>query len=175
MEDVVLSNLRASGAPTMYGECGGTSLTTYVDGLTPNPKTNTPYLIQQGFTDSPPTTGYACHNYDPKPGPPYTGHCFYLQPNTWYTFYWRIHVGSWGQPNSSVEAYIGPTGGQPKKFINAINWTFNPNNPPDSGFDTITLTQFMTNAQPNPHPTASVWYDDLVISTEPISPAAAPL
>ncbi len=174
MEDIVLSNLRGTGAPTMYGECGGTSFSTYLDGLTPDPKNNTPYLIQQGFTDPPPTTGYACHNYDPKPGPPYTGDCFYFQPNTWYTLYWKIHVGNWGQANSSVEGYIGPTGSQLKKFINAINWTFNSNNPPDSGFDTVTLTQFMTNAQPVSHPTASVWYDDLVISNEPIPTPIAP-
>jgi hypothetical protein len=175
IEDIVTSNLRAGGAPTMYGECGVTSFSTHLDGLTPDPKTNTPYLIQQGFTDPPPTTGYACHNYDPKPGPPFTGNCFYFHANNWYTLYWIIHVGNWGQPNSSVEGYVGSTGGQLKKFINAINWTLNSNSPPDSGFDTVTLTQFMTNAMPTAHPTAYVWYDDLVVSTEPIPPPTAPL
>jgi len=175
IEDLVLSNLRASGAPTMYGECGGTSLSTRLDGLTPDPKNDVPYLIQQGFTDPPPTTGYACHNYDPKAGPPYTGQCFYLQADTWYTVYWKIHVGNWGQPNSSVEAYIGPTGGQLKKFINAVNWRLNSNNPQDSGFDAVTLTQYMTSARPVAHPAAHVWYDDLIISSEAIPSPTAPL
>jgi len=169
MEEITASNSRGSGALTMYGECGASSFTTFLDGLTPNPKTNTPYLIQQGFKDPPPTTGYACHNYDPNAGPPYTGNCFYFLPNTWYTLYWRIHVGDWGKPNSSVEGYIGVTGSQWKKFINALNWTLNSNNPPDSGFDSITLTQFMTNAKQVPHPSAYVWYDDLIISSQPIA------
>lgn len=174
VEDLVLSNLRASGAATMYGECGGTNLSTRLDGVTPDPKNDTPYLIQQGFTDPPPTAGYACHNYDPKAGPPYAGQCFYFQPDTWYTIYWKIHVGNWGQPTSRVEAYVGPTGGQLIKFINAIHWTINSNNPADSGFDTITLTQYMTNAKAVAHPTARVWYDDLIISSEPIPPPVAP-
>ena len=172
-EDLVLSNLRASGAPTMYGECGATSLNTRLDGKTPDPKNDVvPYLIQQGFTDAAPTTGYACHNYDPQAGPPYTGHCIYLQADTWYTFYWKIHVGDWGEPNSSIEAYVAPTGGQLKKFINAVHWKLNSNNPPDGGFDSITLTQYMTSAKPVPHPIAHVWYDDLIVSSEPIPPPA---
>lgn len=169
IEDLVVSNLRASGVPTMYGECGGTTFSTRLDGVTPDPKNDTPYLIQQGFTDPAPTTGYACHNYDPRPGPPYTGDCFHFQADTWYTLYWKIHVGDWGKPNSNVEGYVGPTGGQLRKFINAVHWTLNSNNPPDAGFDSITLTQFMTSAKPVPHPTAYVWYDDLIVSTEPIA------
>ena len=159
----------------MYGECGGTSFATALDGVTPDPRTNTPYLIQQGRKDPPPTTGYECHNYDPKPGPPYTGDCFYFEPDTWYTLYWKIHVGDWGKPDSSVEGYVGPTDGQLKKFINALNWTLNSNNPPDGGFDSITLTQFMTNARLVDHPTAHVWYDDLIVSTEPIPPHSGAL
>lgn len=174
MEEITVSDLRGSGAPTMYGECGGTVFATYLDGRTPDPKSNTPYLIQQGFTDPPPTAGYACHNYDPKPGPPYTGQCFYFQADTWFTLYWKIHVGDWGQPNSSVEGYIGTTGGQLRKFINAINWTLNSNNPRDSGFDSVTLTQFMTNATAAEHPTAYVWYDDLIVSKERIPPPTTP-
>jgi hypothetical protein len=174
IEEITVSDLRGSGVPTMYGECGATVFATYLDGRTPDPKTNTPFLIQQGFTDPAPTTGWACHNYDPKPGPPYTGHCFYFQADTWYTLYWKIHVGDWGQPNSSVEGYIGTTDGQLRKFINAINWTLNSNNPRDSGFDSVTLTQFMTNATAAEHPTAYVWYDDLIVSKEPIPPPTTP-
>ena len=170
MEEITVSDLRGSRAPTMYGECGGTSFTTNLDGVTPNPKTNPPYLIQQGKRDPSPTTGYECHNYDPKPGPPYTGHCFYFEADVWYTLYWKIHVGDWSKPNSSVEGYIGPSDGQLKKFINALKWTLNSNNPPDNGFDAITLTQFMTNAKLVTHPTAYVWYDDLIVSPEPIPP-----
>jgi hypothetical protein len=174
VEDAVLTNVRGTGVPVMYGECGGTSFNTGLDGLRPDPKNNTPYLIQQGFTDPPPTKGYACHNYDPNAGPPYTGNCFHLQPDVWYTFYWKIHVGNWGQPNSSIEGYVGTTGGQLKKFINAVRWTLNANSPPDSGFDAITLTQYMTDAKPVSHPSAYVWYDDLIISSEPIACPTAP-
>ncbi len=173
-EEITTNNLSGSGAPAMYGECGNTSFVTQLDGVTPDPQTNTPYLIQQGFTDSGPTKGYACHNYDPKSGPPYTGNCFYFQANTWYTLYWKIHIGAWGKPNSSVEAYVGPTGGQLRKFINAINWTLNSNRPADDGFDALTLTQFMTNAKSVPHPSAYVWYDELIVSSEPIAPPTAP-
>jgi len=59
-----------------------------------------------------------------------------------------------------------------KKFINV---TSNLTIPLDTGlnrFNALTLTQYMTGKTASNNPAASVWYDELIISTQPI-PAPA--
>lgn len=178
MEEITTNNNGGSGRFQMYGECGGTGFYTKTDGVTPNPEDLGDWLLQQGYTAPAPFSGYNCQSNPNSDGTFIAGSggglgCFKFQANTWYTLYWKVHVGMWGQKNSSVEAWIAPYGQQIKKIINAVNWTLKQNNPRDPGFDAVMLTQYMTskNAAAN-HPTAHAWYDELIISTEPIAAPA---
>ena len=162
-EELTTNNVGGTGSPMMYTDCGGRALWTLTDGVTPNMGGNSNgYLIEQG--------AYSCENYkNGVAGPPYTGNCFVPVAGQWYTIYEKIQVGTWGQPNSSVQAWIGPYGSPLLKFINLINFPLSDDtsNSPD-GFSAITLTQYMTNKTAG-GTAAHVWYDELIISTNPIA------
>jgi len=151
-----------------YSECGSTHFTTQLDGVTYTE--NTPFLLQQGFTAPAPFTGENCQWSNAGP----TGTCFKFVANTWYTLYFKIHIGGWGQPNSTIEAWFAPQGSGMKKFINVTGFPFDQDTGSD-GFDTLTLTQFMTGKMASvAHATAHVWYDELIVSSNPIAPPTGP-
>ena len=68
---------------------------------------------------------------------------------------------------------MGSTYGQQlEQLVNEVGWTINQNGG-DDGFDSVTPTQSMTGKNPNTnHPTAHVWYDELIISARPIAAPA---
>jgi Bacterial Ig domain len=175
-EELATNNHNGLGLFQMYSFCGGQALDTSADGVTPNPNGLGTIIMQQGFTAAAPSTGYDCQDTGAgfATGPGGGLGCFTFQPNTWYTLYYKVHVGTWGQPNSGVEAWIAPYGTQLKKIINLPNgWIINQNGGGDAGFNRMMLTQFMTNKNPNAsHPTAHVWYDELIISSQPITAPA---
>jgi len=165
----VLVNEHGWGIPTGYISCGAANLYSMPDGVA---NQGTPVSYQGGWTAPAPFTGYQC---DYQSGNrPSTPNCFLFSPNTWYTVYYKISLGtiSAGAAPVSIEAYVGPYGQQLKKFINV---TSNLTIPLDTGlnrFNALTLTQYMTGKTASNNPAASVWYDELIISTQPI-PAPA--
>jgi hypothetical protein len=152
--------------PDMYSQCG--QISAYTDPGGVNYFEGSTSLYQQGFTAPAPFTGYDCaYNHGSKP----VGNCMFFQASTWYTVYLKLHIGTWGQPNSTVEAWVAPYGQQLKKMVNVMNYTMNSSSV--AGFSGVTLTQYMTGKLASvSHPTAHVWYDELLISTQPI-PAPA--
>jgi len=178
-EEITTHNHNGRDLPTIYTECGARSAVTGSDGATYNEGGPLLYF-QQGWTVPAPFTGYQCeYNSGAFSGP----NCFHFAPNQWYTIYFKIHVGTWGSPNSSIEAWIAPYGQQMTKWVNANNYILNtenlcnasgtgPGSLPCSGFNTLELTQFMTGKISGTGPAANVWYDELIISSQPI-PAPA--
>ncbi len=162
--DIVIHNHDALDLPTAYTACGMYGVYTAADGLTYNEGGNT-LLLQQGFTEPAPFTGYQCAYANPKP----TGDCFNFTADAWHTLYMKIHVGNWGQPNSTIEAWAAVYGQQLRKFINVSGYTIGPSSSGVTGFAALTLTEFMTDKLASvAHPTAHAWYDELIVSTKPI-------
>jgi len=154
--DVELTTINqyGNGWPTMYSACGNDNF--YVN------LPNGDLLLEQGDTS---TTGYNCHYQNPTPQT-----CFMYPANTWVTFYWKISIGHWGQPDSYIQAWVS-VGGQPyKQWINLPNHTLY-NSTPGNDYDMVTLLPYMTGRDPNisAGPTAYTWYDELIVSTQPIA------
>jgi chitodextrinase len=145
--------------PLLYTQCGGAAYVS--NGGVP------PYLMEQG--------DYNC---------PYRGEtpslCWFWQTNTWITFYYHVHLtsadSSGNFPNSTIEAWVA-TNGQPyKKWISFIGNYNQPGNGAGQGFNSFELYPYMTgkDASIGGYPTAHVWYDEVIISKQPIAAPAVP-
>jgi hypothetical protein len=156
--EITTNNHYMSGLAVMYTECGSRHLYTTLDGT--RYTESTPLLMQQG--------GYRCQY-----GEFNNQTCFYFPANEWVTFYYRIQIGNWGQANSSVEAWVARESDTAyKQFIKVPGFTLNCNNSPcgqNEGYNNLTLTPYMTGLPSSSGSSgARVWYDDLIVSTQPI-------
>lgn len=159
--------------PDMYSQCGARSLETSPTNITSwVPVSQKPKLLQQGSSL---TSGYNCLYGQYVTGTGNGTGCFKYIANTWITFYYKVSVGTWGQPNSSIQAFVSINGGPYLQFVNVSDYILIPDGSTSGGFSRIMLTLYMTgkNATVN-HPTAHAWFDELIVSTDPIaSPGAA--
>jgi hypothetical protein len=129
-----------------------------------------PYKEQQGDT---PTTGYNCWWNHENPGPD-PENCFLYPVDKWVTFYYKIQIGNWGVANSWIQSWVAVDGGPYQQWINVPNYVL-PNSHPADGYDYLTLTTYMTAKDPNVnHPTAHTWYDELIVSSQPINAPGVP-
>lgn len=156
-EELTTVNVNGYGYPMMYGQCGADIFQV--------PLAGGDFLNEQGDTGS---TGYNCHYQSPTPST-----CFMYPANTWVTFYYRVTLGQWGQPNSTIQAWVALPGRGYQEWINITNHTLY-QDAGGPGYDTVSLLPYMTGRDPTQSagPVAYTWYDDLIISTQPI---AAPL
>jgi len=90
-------------------------------------------------------------------------------------FSYRITIGNWGKPNSTIQAWVARDGEKLRKWIDLANFVLNKDSD-SSSYNSVTLLPYM--AQKNmkvDHPTAYMWFDELIISTEAIpDPAGEP-
>ena len=141
-----------SGLPIMYTDCGNRKLVTN-DG-------NPPYLLQQGEYNC----WYAKYN---------SKDCFLYVANQWVTFYYKISVGHWGKPDSSISAWVGLDGKPMRQWVKMADFILK-NDHPGRDYDCLTLLTYMTNKDASlDHPTAYAWYDELIVSTQSIAPPTA--
>jgi hypothetical protein len=141
-----------AGFPIMYTDCGGRGIVT--NNGTP------PYKLEQG--------DYNCwyRNTNPKD-------CFIYPANEWVTFYYQISIGHWGKPDSTINAWVGLYGKPLRQWIAMPNFILK-NDHPGHDYDCLTLLTYMTNKNAGLDlPTAYAWYDELIVSTQPIAPPAA--
>ncbi len=96
--------------------------------------------------------------------------CLKYHPNEWMTFYYEQHIGSWGQPNSTVKAYMAREGQPLRQFIHYDEeWQFNRDDE-TSAYRRIWLGPFSNGREANgDYPAAATWFDELIISTQPIA------
>jgi len=141
----------------MYKDCGASTFTTLPDGQTWTPS-NPPYLSQQGayFCD------YGVYS-----------NCWSFPTNTWITFYYKVHYGVPGQNNSTFESWYAINGQPYVKWLNILsNFDIgcNGNTPcPTEVFNNLSLLNYMTGLTQSAPLTAYTWYDELIVSTQPIA------
>jgi hypothetical protein len=154
--DVELTTINqySNGWPTMYSQCGADNL--YQD------LGNGDLLLEQGDSSS---TGYNCHYQSPT-----ASTCFMYPANTWVTFYYKVSIGDWGQPNSTIQAWVALPGQPYKEWINIQNHALF-NSAPGNDYDMVTLLPYMTNrdASVSAGPVSFTWYDELIVATQPIA------
>jgi hypothetical protein len=152
-DQFVQENTNQTNVATGYVSCGTPGL--YSNGGSP------PMNIEQG--------DYNCAYAGG--GATYTGPtCFVYPASTWITEYWVVHIGTFGQPNSSFQAWIAPEGQPLKQFINLPNFNFGDGSDHTVGLNAIELTPYFSGANGSTTtPGASMWFDDLIISTQPIA------
>jgi hypothetical protein len=161
---------------TMYGQCGAVNYYTSSNNATLS-GCGACYLQQRD--PATPTSGYSCPYGAETRGTGNGSGCLTFDDpsnqNTWLTFYWDISVGTWGSPNSVVKAYVAKNGGPYRQWVNVTNLTLNPGNRGTSqGWDYLTLGPYMTGMTQGGATTANMWYDELIVSTQPIAaPAGA--
>lgn len=159
--ELTTQNYYGTDMPIMYTDCGARGMFTKLDGstLTENP----PLIYQQG--------DYPCEDFESHPPS-----CYYFTANEWITLYYKVHVGTWYQTNSSVEAWVAREGATSyKQWIHVLNLKLGCNESPcgaNEGYNTVTLTPYMTGLSTTagkPGVTSRIWYDELVVSTQPIA------
>jgi hypothetical protein len=153
--------------PVMYTACGSgpnSIMTTTLDRS--SYAAGPPFLNEQGSSNS---DGYNCQYGNYVAGTGNGSGCYFYEPNKWLTFYYRIHIGTWGSPNSQIQAWIAKDGGPYKQFINVPNMILNHDGNPALGYNNLTFTTHMTGNQFPAAAIAYTWYDELIASTQPIA------
>jgi len=159
----------------LFTNCGdGMNTTINADGSSGALCNGCPGYLQQGSLDGAgvagvPGTGYYCDYQNQFPGDGTGKGCFYPTPGVWYTYYEKISFGQQGGATASVDAYVALGGGPYREFQRAtgIPWF----TAPDTTYQLYRFETYMTelarggSAAPVD---AFVWYDELIISTQPI-------
>jgi hypothetical protein len=145
-------------ALTAHSGCGTVGMRTALDGETWVEVTSPSFLYQQG--------DYACE-YGVGP----LKSCWQFPPNKWVTLYFKIHIGDWNAPNSSIEAWHSVDGQPYVKWMNVVkNFTRYSDEPNNPIYSNIMLSPQTTGWNTDIAPlTSHVWYDDLIISTQAIA------
>lgn len=164
--EVTMTNQSYRHVPILYTDCGG-GLTDFDDG--------SDVILQYSVAYPPGGVGgaddYYCKYNNGNPLGLGGNKCAPYLADQWITYDLRITVGTFGSANSTIIGWVTYPGGTRKPFINRTNNNIPQNSPPVAGFNRLTLTNFMTNrgADPNTHSQADFWYDELVVSSQPIA------
>jgi chitodextrinase len=157
--EITTNNRNGSDMPMMYTSCGARGF--FVTPGTTNWNSSTPpYLWENGY--------YNCaYPFTPSG----QGGCFTMPANTWMTFYYRIALGTWGQPNSQITAWIAIDGQSLEKFVDVSNMNLGSDTP---GYDAIWFNVYMTGFSGSAtNPAANAWLDEVIVSSAPIPAPAA--
>lgn len=126
-------------------------------------------LIQQGsnLVPSPNGDGYNCHYQDQFAGIGDGSGCFWPVASTWYTIYEKISLGTWGGSDTAIEAWESHDGSPYRQFhrVNGVTWNDNG----DAFLNRIRLETYMTEISGAAPVPAYIWYDELIVSTQPIA------
>jgi len=149
----VQENTYQTNIATAYTSCGTPSLETN-NGVPPK-------LVEQG--------DYNCW-YRHQGSYAKDSSCFAYPADTWMTEYWIVEIGDYGEPNTHFTAYIAPQGKPLKRFIDLPNFRFNKGGDEEDALMSILLQPYMGGADGSKDsPATSMWFDELIISTQPIA------
>jgi len=157
------------GRVDMYNNCGD-GFATQIGANVQGPCGGGDCLIQQGanHTASPSGSGYNCRYQNQVQGIGDGDGCFWTTTGyKWYTIYEKIFIGTFGGSTSTVDAYVAVNGGAYKQFHRVTGVFFNNNI--DNFFDQVRMETYMTEIAGSAPTTAYVWYDELIMSTQPIA------
>lgn len=155
--------------PEMYTNCGDGFDTNALTNVLCNGSCTGDILLEQGSSliSSPNGDGYNCHYNNQVAGTGDGSGCFFMPANTWVTFYEKIQIGAFGGTTSAVDAWVSVNGGPYKQFQRAAGIKFNTNG--DNNFQMIRLETYMTELRKAAPVTTYIWYDELIVSTQPIA------
>jgi hypothetical protein len=166
--ELTTSNYYGRPLPQMDTDCGARHMFTTLDG--------------GAYTESPPLLQQQGDYMQCAYGSVNATNCFLWPANEWVTMYYKIHIGTWDQPNSTIEVWTAREGSTSyKQIIKVPNMPLSCNTNPctaspgkQQGYNNLTFTPYMTGlgTGSGPSTTAHMWIDELIISTQPI---AAPL
>jgi hypothetical protein len=150
-------NLYRRRFPGMYSQCGN-------DGFQVN-LNNGDFLLEQADASG---NGYNCHYQTANNT---ATSCFIYPADTWVTFYYKVSIGTWGQPNSTIQAWVSVGGGPYASYINMTNHTLYEDSTVGADYDMVTLLTYMTgrSSTVNAGPTAYTWFDELIVSGQAIA------
>lgn len=169
--ELTMTDVNGAG-PIVYTDCGAFSM--YTDVTDPLSTQNTPLLTDSGWDL---TTG---PKYTDEPHAIVNQYPAYFQwpTNEWLTVYYKIHVGTLtsggGPKDSTIEVWLQRQGGAYwQKFVSCITALEFDGTSADV-YNNMTLTPYMTGLSTSASVAASVWYDELIISTQAIALPVAP-
>jgi hypothetical protein len=156
------------GYPSMYTDCG---IGWHTDVNTNALLSSCPddCLLEQGSSTvaAPSGSGYNCHYQNQVAGSGNGSGCFVPPSNTWITHYEVIKLGTVGSNTSSVNAYEAHNGSAYKQWQRVNGVTFVSGG--DSYFSKLRFETYMTEIARSAPSTAYIWYDELIVSTQPIA------
>ena len=169
----VQQNIEQRTWPRWYTACGGTRTppsgvqVTHGDG---------DVALQFGLVDGTAGgDGYWCTNRNDDPG---ETDCAFYTANQWITYDFHIRVGTWGSGNSLVRGWATYPNGVRRILLNHATFQFDNDTPASKKFRQLDLVTYHSNCGGgNPNCTtsdsqaASTWFDEVIVSTNPISPA----
>jgi hypothetical protein len=145
--ELTTQNSWNQGFPIMYTDCGGRQLKENIG--------SSDYMLQQG--------DYQC-KYSARPNG-----CATYAANQWMTFSYRVTVGAWDTPTSTIQAWVAYEGQPLRKWIDMSNFVLKYGDSPSNTYSKIQLTPYQSKKSTSQsHPTAYTWYDELIVSTSPI-------
>ena len=146
--EVAMLNQDFSGFPILYSACGGTYLRKTQSGSN--------YILMWN------KDGTICTSQN-KAG------CLRYKPDQWMTFYYEQKIGTWGQPNSVVKVSMAEENQPLKTFIDFSDFTFK-SDKATSAYRDIWIGPYSLGRTANTaYPTARTWFDEFIISKEPIA------
>lgn len=140
-------------------------------------------IVIQAKRDNIPGNYHHCGKYMPFGG--YSNEKFHS--NEWMTFMVHISFGpgqtsadnitnqdAYGYVDSTFEFFVGREGGELKLHNRKTNFMFVQSSSPEKwGYHKMVLTSFMTGKVQNSAPTGRTWFDELIVSTQPIAAPGA--
>jgi hypothetical protein len=168
------TTIMQSGYPSMYTDCG-IGWFTDVNTNAFLSKCTADCLLEQGSSTvpSPNGSGYNCHYQDQVVGNGTGSGCFFPPSDTWITTYEIIKLGAKGTNTTSVYAYESQNGGPYVQWQRVDGATFFSGG--DSYFSKIRFETYMTEIASAAPTTAYIWYDELIVSTQPIAAPGSPV
>lgn len=157
----------SAGLARMYTDCGGRGL--YTTNQDPNFIFNgSGNTIQQSAQSG---LGYNCSHPSFSAGTGNGVGCLRFAANTWYTLYYKVHIGTWGSTNSTIQAWLAPEGAtQWLQWIELRNVSLSfQNSPSDPGYNVVRFLTYQTGGSGVTPAQADAWYDELIVSTQPIA------
>jgi hypothetical protein len=150
------------GFPQMYSACGANNLYGFWNG--------SQFNWNGGGCGSNPCT----YEEDASPGAALDcvystfSTCAMYQANVWITYTYHVHLGTSGSANSTVEAWMTFNGGVTKRWKHLANITLNKFD--TQPFDHVMLLNYITSRPgSNAGSDAHAWYDEVIVSTQPIA------
>ncbi len=142
----VMVNRYLAGFPIMFGSCGSAHLEVELpDG---------DIQFQQGDVTCLRRNQSGCKRY---------------VADRWMTFYLKFSLAAFGSPSTHLEAWMADEGESLVQILDIPDFPLDYQGSPSERLNRIQITPYQTGKDASQtHPVAFTWYDELIVSTQPI-------